>query len=300
MSNNPRVSVIIPTYNREAYLAEAVESVLAQTYDHYEVIVADDGSTDGTPERVAGFGESVRYLRLPHVGWPSVVRNRALEIARGELVAFLDDDDRWHPKKLQYQVPLFAGEPALGFAYSDLRLLTAAGLSAPILAPWQKQSGDIFDVLLGDCFIHTSTMIVRRSLLQITGRFNEALASAEDFDLWLRLAYAAPAGFVDAPLTFARRHPGGISHHRKEVSGRSVISTLERTRQHLPLSPRQRLRLRRVLARRYTHLGLLLHTAGKTAGARRQFSRALRLNPFLNRAWMGLVGTLRPSSPRPK
>lgn len=299
MSNNPRVSVIIPTYNRASYLVEAIESVLAQSYDDYEMIVADDGSTDGTPEKVAAFGERVRYLRLPHNGRPSVVRNRALEVARGELVAFLDDDDRWHPDKLQRQVSLFSGEHIIGFVYCDLRFLTATGYSAPVLTPSQKQSGDIFDALLGDCFIHTSTIIIQRSLLQATGRFNETLASAEDFDLWLRLAHAAPAGYVDAPLTFVRRHPGEISHHRKEVSGRSVIFTLEHTRRRLPLLPRQRLRLRRVLARRYTHLGLLLRAAGKSSGARRQFSRALRLNPFLIRAWIGFAGTLRPS-PRPK
>ena len=297
MSNIPRVSVIIPTYNRAAYLVEAVESVMAQGYDDYEVIVADDGSTDDTAERVAAFGESVRYLRLAHSGRPSVARNRALEVARGELVAFLDDDDRWHPEKLQRQVALFGGEPAPGLVYSDLRFFSTDGVSEPVLAPGQKRAGDIFAALLSDCFVHTSTVILRRSLLDVTGRFDETMASAEDFDLWLRLAYAAPVGFVDAPLTLVRRHPGEISHHREEISSRSVITTLERTRDNLPLSLGQRLGLRRVLARRYAHLGLLLRAAEESAGARRCFWQALRLNPFLVRAWRELAQVSPPSQP---
>lgn len=296
MSNTPRVSVIISTYNRAAFLGEAIESVLAQTYGDYELIVADDGSTDDTAERVTAFGDEVRYLQLNHSGRPSVVRNRALEIARGDLVAFLDDDDRWLPEKLQRQVTLFAEGSAPGFVYTDFRFLNAGALSQPVLTPAQKRSGAIFDDLLRDCFIHPSTMIVRRSLLDTTGGFDETFASAEDYDLWLRLAHTAPAGFVDTCLTLVRRHPAGISYHREEETSRNVIRTLEQTRDHLPLSRRQRLRLRRALARRYTHLGRYLQESGEGPGARRQFLTALRLNPFLARAWLELAGSFRPSA----
>lgn len=300
MSNTPRVSVIISTYNRAAFLEEAIESVLAQTYSDYELIVADDGSSDETAERVAAFGNAVRYLQLAHSGRPSVVRNRALEFARGDLVAFLDDDDRWLPEKLQRQVALFAGDSAPGFVYSDMRFLSAGALSEPVLTAAQKRSGYIFDDLLRDCFIHPSTIVVRHSLLDATGGFDETFASAEDYDLWLRLAHAVPAGFVDACLTLVRRHQAGISYHREEETSRNVIRTLEQTRDHLSLSGRQRLRLRRVLARRYTHLGRYLLGIGKAPVARRHFLTALRLNPFLARAWLEVIGSFRSSPKREK
>lgn len=295
MSTRPHVTVIIPTYNRAAFLMEAIESVLAQSYRDYELIVADDGSTDDTARRVAAFGDAVHYLRLVHHGWPSVVRNRAVDVARGELIAFLDDDDRWLPEKLEQQILLFEGASAPGFVFSDVCLFSDDVISAPVLAPWQKKSGDIFDALLSDCYIYPSTVVVRRHLLQAVGGFDETFAIVEDYDLWLRLAHAAPTGFVDAPLVLLRRHPDEISHHRKETIARNVIRTLEQTRETLSLSPRQQLRLRRSLARRYTHLGLRLLAAGEPGPARQQFLCALRENPLLGRAWWELAGSLGPS-----
>lgn len=294
MSTSPRVSVIITTYNRAALLLEALDSVLDQTYHDYELIVADDGSTDDTPREVAAFGDAVLYLRLAHDGRPSVVRNRAVEIAEGELIAFLDDDDRWLPQKLARQVALFDGASSPGFAFSDFRLFSDDTMSPPMLASWQKTSGDIFDALLCDCFILPSTVMVRRQLLEAVGGFDETFASAEDFDLWLRLAHVAPAGFVNAPLVLVRRHPGEISHRREETSARNVIRTLEQARAHFSLTAGRRIRLRRVLARRYTHLGLLLRAAAKSGEARQQFLRALRVNPLLGRAWLELSRTLPP------
>lgn len=295
MSTPPDVTVIITTYNRSAFLLEAIESVLAQSYRDYELIVADDGSTDDTPQQVAAFGDAVRYLRLAHQGRPGVVRNRAVDIARGEIIAFLDDDDLWLPQKLQRHAMLFAGDSAPGFAFSDFRLLSRDATSAPVLAGWQKSGGYIFDALLRDCFILPSTVVVRRHLFQEVGGFDETFAIGEDYDLWLRLAPFAPAGFVDAPLVLVRRHPDEISHRRTETTARNVIRSLEHAQAHLSLTPQQQLHLRRVLARRYTHLGLLLRAAGKSGEARQQFLGAVRVNPLLGRAWFELARSLHPA-----
>lgn len=291
MSSSPQVSVIIPTYNRAGFLVEALRSVLAQSYPSVEVIVADDGSGDDTAARVSAFGNAVRYLPLAHSGRPSVARNRALAVAQGELIAFLDDDDYWQPDKLQRHVALFGRDPAHGFVYSDFSLFHGDSVAAPALAPWQKKSGYIFDDLLRDCFIHPSTVVVQRRLLQATGSFDETLSIVEDYDLWLRLAHAAPAGFVDAPLTMVRRHPGGISFQRQEQIAHNMIRTLEQAGRRLRLTRKQRLQLRQITARRHTHLGLLLSAADQPRAARSQLWHALRLNPLQRAAWLGLLGT---------
>lgn len=289
MERTPLVSVIIPTYNRAALLLQAIASVLEQDYPRYELLVADDGSTDDTLQRVAVFGGRLRYLRLEHSGRPSVARNRALEAARGDLVAFLDDDDLWQPGKLTRAVDLLARDPAPGWVYGDFCLLQMDGiLSSPLLEPHQKRSGAILTPLIGDCFVHTSTVLARRALLKAVGGFDESFATAEDYDLWLRLAQAAPAGFVPEPLVWVRRHAGEISHHRELQTYHNTIAALERLRARFPLTPRQRLRLRRALARFYTHVGLAHARRGEIADARRCFLRSLQLNPVQRRAWFAL------------
>lgn len=285
----PQVTVIIPTYNRAAMLVEAVESVLAQSYRDYEVIVADDGSIDDTAQRIGNLGREVRYLPLEHSGRPSVVRNRALALARGELIAFLDDDDRWQPDKLERQVALFQGDHAPDFVFSDVCFFSDDSVSKPVLATWQKTDGYIFDNLLRDCYIYPSTVVVRRKLLKAVGEFDETFAIVEDYDLWLRLAHSALAGFVDAPLVWVRRHPHGISQLRNEDIARNVVRSLEQLPDQFTLSPAQQLSLRRILARRYTHLGMTLQADGDTKAGRQQYLHALRLNPMLLRAWLQLL-----------
>ncbi|HUE97232.1 MAG TPA: glycosyltransferase family A protein, partial [Longimicrobiaceae bacterium] len=133
-SSAPRVSVLIPTYDRRSWLAGAVESVLGQTFRDLEVIVCDDGSTDDPSDLLSGYGARVRHLRFEHTGSPGGTRNRGLEVARGELIAFLDDDDLWDPEKLALQVAVMDANPAAGLVYTDARLLLPDGSeSDPVL-----------------------------------------------------------------------------------------------------------------------------------------------------------------------
>ncbi len=286
----PHVSVIIPTHNRADFLLHAIGSVLAQGYTDYEIIVADDGSTDETAARVAALPAPIRLLRLPHSGRPSVVRNRALAAARGELVAFLDDDDLWCPDKLARQVALLDGDATLGLVYSDVRLLFEDGTrSAPVLKPQQKRGGFILADLLADCFIHPSSVLLRRDYVEQVGGFDETLASAEDYDLWVRLAPRAKVGVVAEPLVLVRRHPAEISVQREQISYQSVIHTLERVRREEALPLRQRLILRRALAQRYTHWGGLLLRGGERERGRALLWRGARLYPLQRRPWQLLA-----------
>lgn len=188
----PKVSVIIPTYNRAELLRQAVESALAQTFNDLEVVITDDGSSDETAQVAASFGERVRCLLLPHSGLPAAARNAALQASQSEYVAFLDSDDTWFPEKVVRQVERLEQDPEAGIACSNALALFSGKEKpgAPYLHPGQGASGWALADLLQDNFIITSTAVVRRSLLEQTGLFDEQpeLRALEDYDLWLRLA----------------------------------------------------------------------------------------------------------------
>lgn len=290
MPSTPLVSVVIATYNRASFLVEAIESVLSQSFTEYEILVADDGSTDDTVDRLARYGTRIRHIRLDHSGRPSVARNRALAVARGELIAFLDDDDVWQPEKLERQVHLLVNQPDLGMVYSDLRFLREDGTrSDTILQPHQQRRGNLFDDLLADCFIHPSTAVVRKCLGDEVGWFDEDLECIEDFDLWLRLAYRSRIGLLNEPLVLIRRHDAGISTTREVEVWRSMAVVLNKVRTDCKLSARQRLRIRRSQARAHARLATLMTDGGQVD--RRELLRALRFNPLLPSAWRALLGS---------
>ncbi len=295
LTDEPLVSVVIPTYNRAELLSEAVASVRAQTYQRFELIVADDGSTDATVEKIAAFRDPrVRHVRLEHNGRPSVARNRALDAARGELVAFVDDDDLWEPHKLEKQVAVFRGAPKTGFCYTDIRRLSEDGkLSGPVLQPFDKWEGKIFDRLLLNSFLFVSAVMIRRRIIDAAGPFDESLPVIEDFDLWLRVTFVADTTFIDEPLTIIRRHPQGISSARELLVHQHMVLVLQRVGKRLPLSVRQRLTLRRALARSHTRLGLYHLEHGNVRRGRQCLVRSLVVNPVQRAAWSSLGRSVR-------
>ena len=246
----PRVSVIITTFNRSALLVEALHSVLAQSFQDYEVIVVDDGSTDDTPARIAAFAGHVRYLPLQHSGRLGHLRNAGVLAAQGDYVAFLDDDDLWHPAKLERQVSVLDGNASTGLVYTDARLLLPDGsLSEPVLLTHQKQADDLFDHLIVSCFIHPSTVLVRRSLLQQLGLFDTGLTTQEDYDCWLRATRLAGTACVPEPLVFVRRHPASHSQQSDIVNYHNAILVLQRALRTSPRTLQRQLRSRMTLAR---------------------------------------------------
>jgi len=280
----PTVSVIITTYQRPALLGEAIDSVLAQTYRDFEVIVADDGSPDEIAERVAGYGSAVRYLPLEHGGLAEPARNRAAHVARGDYLAFLDDDDLWRDDKLAKQMQLFERSGRLGFVYSDCRFLNSDGSrSPPVLPQEHKDSQRAFDNLLQGCFVHPSSVVIRRTLFDEVGPFPEVYQG--DYFLWMRAAHMAPVECVPEPLVMLRRHAGSITDEKSYLMFAAAIGALERIRQERRLTLRQRWISRRTLSRWYAHVGL--HEA-HGAESRRAFLRSLRLYPLQLQSWKGL------------
>ena len=174
--NQPLVSVIVPTYNREAYLREAVESVCRQTYPEWELLVVDDGSTDGTRAYLAGLTDSrIRVILSDHLGNPNSVRNLALAKARGRYVAFLDSDDWWDPEKLTRQVQALAASVDCAWSYSAFRGVDSERREVPLAdpAPFAPQGGWVLERFVsGDVRIHTSTVMADRHLVEELGQLD--------------------------------------------------------------------------------------------------------------------------------
>lgn len=213
--NLPPISVIIPCYNGAVYLGEAIESALNQIYLPLEVIVIDDGSTDCSAAIAESYGTPVRAIRQENRG-PSAARNRGIELARGELIQFLDADDLLFPEKLQRQVPEVLRHPE-ALVYSDYELLTDGGKVIRGCAPAASLGTDPVVMLLSHCGdrIQTSAPIHWKEQLTAIGGFREELPPSEDRDLHLRLACAEiPFRFVPEILYTQRSVPGSLTSGR--------------------------------------------------------------------------------------
>jgi glycosyltransferase involved in cell wall biosynthesis len=201
------ISVIVTTYERRALLARTLASVYAQTMADCEVIVVDDGSTDGTAEFLGS--QPVSMITLAHCGNPATTRNAGLAHARGELIAFLDSDDMWEPTALEELAGALADRPEAGFAYCDYSPGLELRREAPIVS-------DIFDQLLESDFLVTGGVLMRHSVALAVGPYDPACSPAEDWDYWLRLAAIASGVFVprvlvriDSAADSISRAPGG-------------------------------------------------------------------------------------------
>jgi glycosyltransferase involved in cell wall biosynthesis len=198
----PFVSVIIPTYNRGWILTEAIDSVLAQDYLDYELIVVDDGSTDNTREILDTYGQDIIVLRQANNG-VSAARNRGIAEAGGQLVAFLDSDDLWLPRKLSRQVDFFKFNPAAVINQTE-EIWFRNGVRVNPKDRHRKPSGMIFERSLGLCLVSPSAVMIQKTLFDAVGVFDENLPACEDYDLWLRISCRYPVHLIDAPLIIKR------------------------------------------------------------------------------------------------
>jgi glycosyltransferase involved in cell wall biosynthesis len=195
------VSVIIPAYNKAEFTAKTVESVLAQTYDNIETIVVDDGSTDGTRERLGGYESRIKYLYKENGGACSA-RNAGIREARGEYLAFLDHDDLYCPEKIERSIEFLESDPGAGFVHTAADFIDDKGEKVgTFVSPGSGYGKDIFGKLLLGNFICNSTVVARRSCVEKTGPFDETMFYPADWDMWIRLARYFKAGYIDEPLT---------------------------------------------------------------------------------------------------
>ena len=198
----PLVSVIIPTYNRGWILAEAIDSVRAQDFKDYELIVVDDGSTDNTRRILDTYGADIIVLRQFNQG-VSAARNRGIAAAGGQLVAFLDSDDLWLPRKLSRQVDFFTLNPTAVINQTE-EIWIRNGIRVNPKDRHRKPSGMIFERSLGLCLVSPSAVMIKKNLFDDVGVFDESLPACEDYDLWLRISCRYPVHLIDTPLIVKR------------------------------------------------------------------------------------------------
>jgi glycosyltransferase involved in cell wall biosynthesis len=234
MTDNPVVSVIIPAYNAAWCIRRALDSVLAQTFTDFELIVVNDGSRDETLAVIAEYGDAVRVVDKANGGLSSA-RNAGVRAARGNYVAFLDADDWWLPEKLQRQVALMQSDASLGFCSTAARVEDPDGKELNIWA-CPRWSGPLLEHLFRENAAVAgsgSGVLVKRDVLMQVGDFDESLRSLEDIDMWMRLAAVASYGCIPEPLTVLLKHPDSMSRNL-DVMREAAIRVMEKNRGLLP------------------------------------------------------------------
>lgn len=195
-------SVIIPTYNRLPFLKEAVQSVLDQTYRNFELILVDDGSTDGTKEFAGKLETGIKYIYKKN-GGPSSARNRGIREAKGRFITFLDSDDLWHKDKLKIEIDFMNSHPEAMVCYTD-EIWIRRGVRVNPRKKHQKYSGWIFERCLPLCIVSPSSVLMKREFFKEVGYFDENFPVCEDYDLWLRASLRFPFHFIPQKLIIKR------------------------------------------------------------------------------------------------
>ena len=213
-THKPQVSVIIPTFNRGWVIRETVDSVLAQDFTDFELIVVDDGSIDDTGRILDSYGRDLTVLRQPNRG-VSAARNLGIGAAGGQLIAFLDSDDLWLPRKLSVQVDFFHSHPDAMINQTE-EIWIRNGVRVNPKTRHQKFSGLIFERSLELCLVSPSAVMMRRSLFDQVGLFDEDLPACEDYDLWLRISWRFPVHLIETPLIIKR---GGHADQLSKTPG---------------------------------------------------------------------------------
>jgi glycosyltransferase involved in cell wall biosynthesis len=275
VKKNPTVSVIIPTYNRANLIEKAIESVLNQAYQDFEIIVVDDGSTDNTGEIIRGFKDKrVKYIKKYKKNkGSSVARNIGIKVARGKYIAFLDSDDEWLPEKLDKQIEVLQSEsPEVGVVYSNLLYIDENGKNMSKFRN-PKKEGYIYEDLLCKNYVGTdSTLLIRKECFHRVGLFDDLLNTQQDWDMWIRIAKYYRFALIKVPLVKYRLHSNQISRNLelKIITANRILvkyaNELEKRRA--------------VHSKHYFYIGIRFCRIGKTKVGRRYLLKATSLYPF--------------------
>lgn len=307
----PAVSVIIPVRNGSTYIAEAIASVLSQSFQDVEIVVINDGSTDGDYDLLTSIDPRISVLHLAGCG-VSTARNLGMRAARGELIAFLDADDVWFPGKLQAQVSYMQAKPEVGVVFGGFLKWEAGtgGVFPPasglvsdcsvVTRHEEARSGWLYSRLLMGLLVGMNTAMVRRSVVDAVGGFNTSLRQAEDYDFWLKASRVAEMHALDGRVALYRIHPASAMHRLTPDNALVIVLRAARMRWGLQGPGDDSVSAhafhQRTAQIQFDH-GYAHFWQGSRSVARSAFYRALRAGyrPWRSAAYLGLTvlpGTL--------
>jgi glycosyltransferase involved in cell wall biosynthesis len=288
----PKVSVVLPTYNSARFLGTAIQSVLDQTFQDWELIVVDDGSDDNTRDVLAAFRDPrIRYFYQENRGAPAAL-NAGLRLARGAYVAFLGGDDRWMAEKLALQVAQLDGlPPQVALVYADLRLVNLEdnAILGRFLDGREPPRGRVLSELVRTegSFIHPCASLIRREVFDKVGLFDETLRTHEDWDLWIRIASVYEVEALDIPLAVYGRHPSQLTKDIWQMYSDGVEAKLRVLRSNT-LPPADRRALRHYLAHHHYGYGIKALNLGRRKEAWEALLKSLRLRPGERKTYIHL------------
>jgi len=281
MMDNPTVSVVIAAYNSAGCLRDAVESVRRQTYQDFEVVVVDDGSTDNTwgiIEELQASWPKLRGIRAEHGGTP-VNKNRGIAAARGPWIALLDADDLWRPDKLQRCMDYLAEHPELSIVYTPMTPTRMDG--TPMSGHSKKcHGGRITEHLFNSIFVHDPAVVFHRRVVQTCGALDESIPVGSGHEFWLRVSTKFEFGLIDEPLAVRRWHEKSLTRSNRAAGMCLRAAMLERfylQRGGKEIIPRQQARRR--LSNVHTSAGKALMRQGDYAKAMEFLRKAIQYRP---------------------
>jgi glycosyltransferase involved in cell wall biosynthesis len=275
------ISVILTTHNRPDMCREAIDSVLAQEGVEFELVVVDDGSTDDTPAMLASYGDAIRVARKENGGVASA-RNVGIQLAKGNLLAFLDDDDLFLPGKLRIQAAYHEAHPEIGISYTDCERFDERGpaKTKARTRTARPREGMVFRAFVEKYFIIFSTMAVPRHVVEHTGGFDEDYLRQDDLDFMARVLEHYPAGYIDEKLIRRRKFIAPKTAAQVRRAGTEQLLYVEKlSARYAPeqLPPRWAARKR---ARAEEKLARACELEGDAIGARRHYRQAIALDPL--------------------
>jgi len=285
MINRPTVSVVIPTYNRAHLIGKAIQSVFNQSYQDFEIIIIDDGSTDNTEEIIKGYKDKrINYIKHERNQGISAARNIGIKKARGEYIAFLDSDDEWLPEKLDKQIKVFQNEPPeVGVVCSwSFKINEKGNYIGKVCLP--KKEGYMYKDLLSSNNLSVPTLLIRKECFEKVGLFDNLLNGQEDWDMWIRIAKYYRFVLIKAPLAKRRIHSKQISNdlERKIITAHRIL---------LKYSDELK-KSRSIYSKHYFYIGNRLCHMGKIKEGQRYLLKAISLYPLYIRYYICIFGSL--------
>lgn len=287
-----KASVIIPVYNGKKFIAQTIQSALDQTLQGHEVIVVNDGSTDNSEKEILKFRDRVVYIKQENKG-VSAARNIGIQRAKSEYIAFLDQDDIFMPNKLKKLASFLDQHPGYGMVYSQISRIDGDGnLLAAKKIP--THSGDIFPQLFMKCYIAPSMAMCRKQMLLDAGLFQERFSSeGEDYDIFLRLARAAPVGVVQEELVMYRVHMENVSKKGQDLAPFRGEEILSQYKDYLIENYRMGWwYYRKRMSKIYREQAKVYLSQGRVSDGRKCLKRSLGLYPFRFEVIMKYLGLI--------